>query len=200
MVRNGLLVVAWIAVSLGGLILAGPAAAQARSVTAALAALPPDLAERIAARPDRWRDLALGMVHGHGRDGALMQVDIDRAAALDRAFFRARALQPLMEADLDNDGAVTLAEASARGAVLGLTGRTRLMLTQAAADGDSDGTAAAAELRAYAETAASEATTGAEAAMAAVLMGLDLDGDGRLTLAEVAQVADTLAEARAQAG
>jgi hypothetical protein len=200
MVRNGLQVVAWIAVWLGGLILAGPAAAQARSVTAALAALPPDLAERIAARPDRWRDLALGMVHGHGRDGALMQADIDRAAALDRAFFRARALQPMVEADLDNDGAVTLAEASARGAVLGLTGRTRLMLTQATADGDSDGTATAAELRAYAETAASEATMGAEAAMAAALMGLDLDGDGRLTLAEVAQVADTLAEVGAQAG
>lgn len=182
------------------LVLAGPVAAQARSVTEALAALPPDVAERIAARPDRWRDMALGMVHGHGRDGALVQADIDRAAALDRAYFRARALQPLIEADLDNDGAVTLAEASARGAVLGLTGRTRLMLTQAAADGDGDGTATAAELRAHAEAAALEAGQGAEAALVAALIGLDLDGDGRLTLAEVAQVADMLAGARAQAG
>lgn len=185
-------IVAW----LGVLVLAGPAAAQARSVADALAALPPAVAERLAARPDRWRDMALGMVHGHGREGALQQADLDRAAALDRAFFRARALQPLMEADLDNDGAVALAEAAARAGVLGLTGRTRLMLTQAAADGDSDGTATAAELRAFAEAAALDATAGADAAMAAALMGLDLDGDGRLTLAEVMQVAETLAEAR----
>lgn len=184
------------------LALAGPVLAQARSVAEALATLPPDLADRIAARPDRWRDMALGMVHGHGRDGALVQADLDRAVALDRAYFRARALQPLMEADLDNDGAVTLAEAAARGAVLGLTGRTRLMLTQAAADTDGDGTASASELRAHAEAAALQAGQGAEAAMAAALMALDLDGDGRLTLAEVAQVADSLAAvgAAAQAG
>lgn len=192
--------VALFALWLFALVLAGPAAAQTRSVTEALSALPPDLAERIAARPDRWRDMALGMVHGHGRDGALVQADIDRAAALDRAFFRARALQPLMEADLDNDGAVTLAEASARAAVLGLTARARLMLTQAAADGDGDGTATASELRAHAEAAALDAGQGAEAALAAGLMGLDLDGDGRLTLAEVAQVADALAGLDAQAG
>lgn len=68
-----------------------PALAQARSVAAALSALPPEVGERIAARPDRWRELALGMVHGHGHDGALMQADLDRAAALDRAYFRARA-------------------------------------------------------------------------------------------------------------
>lgn len=190
--RNRVLsMVLWLAV-LG---LGSPALAQSRSVADALASLPPDLAERIAARPDRWRDMALGMVHGHGRDGALMQADIDRAAALDRAYFRARALQPLMEADLDNDGAVTQAEAAARGAVLGLTGRTRLMLTQTAADGDGDGTATAAELRAHAEAAAMQAGQGADAALAAALMGLDLDGDGRLTLDEVAQVADTLAQA-----
>ena len=179
--------------------LAGPVLAQARSVAEALATLPPDLADRIAARPDRWRDMALGMVHGHGRDGALVQADLDRAVALDRAYFRARALQPLMEADLDNDGAVTLAEAAARGAVLGLTGRTRLMLTQAAADTDGDGTASASELRAHAEAAALQAGQGAEAAMAAALMALDLDGDGQLTLAEVAQVADSLAAAGAAA-
>lgn len=181
------------------LALAGPVLAQARSVAEALATLSPDLADRIAARPDRWRDMALGMVHGHGRDGALVQADLDRAVALDRAYFRARALQPLMEADLDNDGAVTLAEAAARGAVLGLTGRTRLMLTQAAADTDGDGTASASELRAHAEAAALQAGQGAEAAMAAALMALDLDGDGRLTLAEVAQVADSLAAAGAAA-
>jgi hypothetical protein len=200
MIQYGGQAVALMAIWLVSLLVAGPAAAQSRSVTEALAALPPDLAERIAARPDRWRDMALGMVHGHGRDGALVQADLDRAAALDRAFFRARALQPLMEADLDNDGAVTLAEASARAGVLGLTGRTRLMLTQAEADGDGDGTATASELRAHAEAAALESGQGAEAALAATLMGLDLDGDGRLTLAEVTQVADALAGADAQAG
>lgn len=169
--------------------------AQTRSVAEALATLPPDLAERIAARPDRWQEMALGMIHGHGRDGALVQADLDRAAALDRAYFRARALQPLMEADLDNDGAVTQAEAAARGAVLGLTGRTRLMLTQGIADADGDGTATAPELRAHAEAAAMQAGQGMGAAEAASLMALDLDGDGRLTVAEVAAVASALGQA-----
>lgn len=193
--RYGMQGVALFALWLLSLVLAGPAAAQTRSVAEALATLPPEVAERIAARPDRWRDMALGMVHGHGSNGALVQADLDRAVALDRAFFRARALQPLMEADLDNDGAVTVTEAAARAGVLGLTGRMRLMLSHASADGDADGTATADELRAYAEAAALQAGQGAEAALAAALMGLDLDGDGRLTLAEVAQVADTLAQA-----
>lgn len=152
----------------------------------ALSGLPPELAERIAARPDRWRDAALTMIHGHGTGGALTQADIDRAAALDRAFFRARALQPMMQADLDNDGAVTVEEASARAGRLAAGPRATLMMAHAAADADGDGTASAAELRRLAEAEAAGAAQGADAQMAAALMAFDGDGDGRLTLAEVA--------------
>lgn len=167
------------------LLMATPAAAQDAPLPAALAALPPELAERIAARPDRWRDAALAMIWGHGAGGALAQADIDRAAALDRAFFRARALAPLMQADLDNDGAVTLEEAAARGARLGAEQRAALMMAQAAADADADGTSSAAELRVMAEAQALRAGEGGEAAMIAALMSFDADGDGRLTVAEV---------------
>ncbi|MEY4984417.1 MAG: hypothetical protein RIR62_2683 [Pseudomonadota bacterium] len=159
-----------------------PAAAQSLP---ALAALPPELAERIAARPDRWRAAALGAVWGHGSDGAVTQADLDRAAALDRAFFRARALAPLMQADLDNDGALTVAEAAARGGRLAAPDRAELMMAQAVADADGDGTASAAELRAMAEAEALRAGGGAEAAMVAALMAFDADGDARLTVAEV---------------
>jgi len=187
----------WIRVGamLGLLVPCGAALAQEQSVAEALANLPLDMADRISARPDRWRDVALGVIHGHGSAGAVVQADLDRVAALDRAFFRARAIQPLMECDLDNDGAVTRAEAAARAAVLGVTARSRLMLMQGAADADGDGTATAAELRDQAEAAALQAGQGAEAAQIAALMGLDLDGDGRLTLTEVERIAATLREA-----
>lgn len=159
-----------------------PATAQQAT---GLAALPADLAERIAARPDRWRDTALTVIHGHGTGGAVTQADLDRVAALDRAFFRARALAPMMQADLDNDGAVTLTEAAARAGRLGAEPRAALMMAQAAADADGDGTASAAELRAMAEAEAARAGQGADAAQIAALMAFDADGDGRLTLAEV---------------
>ena len=162
--------------------LAFPAAAQQAT---GLAALPPDLAERIAARPDRWRDTALSMIHGHGAGGAITQADLDRVAALDRAFYRARALAPMMQADLDNDGAVSTAEASARGGRLSAEQRATLMMAQGAADADGDGTASAAELRAMAEAEAARAGQGGEAEAVAALMAFDADGDGRLTLAEV---------------
>lgn len=157
-----------------------------------LAGLPPELAEQIAARPDRWRDAALEMIHGHGTGGALTQVDIDRSAALDRAFFRARALAPMMQADLDNDGAVTTDEAAARAARLAAGPRAALMMAQAAADADADGTASAAELRAMAEAEAARAAAGADAAMVAALMAFDADADGRLTVAEVGAAFATL--------
>lgn len=187
----------WIRVgaAMGLLVPCSMALAQERSVAEAMAGLPPEMAERIAQRPDRWRDMALGVIHGHGEGGALVQADLDRVAALDRAFFRARAVQPLMECDLDNDGAVTVAEAAARARVLGVTARARLMLMQGAADVDGDGTASAVELRAQAEAAALQAGQGAEAAQTAALMALDLDGDGRLTLPEVERIAATLREA-----
>lgn len=162
--------------------LALPATAQQAT---GLATLSPDLAERIAARPDRWRDTALSMIHGHGAGGAVTQVDLDRVAALDRAFFRARALAPMMQADLDNDGAVTVAEAAARAGRLSAEQRAALMMAQAAADGDGDGTASAPELRAMAEAEAARAGQGGEAEQIASLMAFDADGDGRLTLAEV---------------
>lgn len=164
-----------------------PSAAQDGTLPA-MSSLPPELAERIAARPDRWRDVALTMIHGHGTGGALTQADIDRAAALDRAFFRARALQPMMQADLDNDGAVTLEEVSARAGRLAAGPRAELMMGHAAADADGDGTASAAELRLMAEAEAAGAAQGADAQMTAALMAFDTDGDGRLTLAEVASI------------
>lgn len=173
-----------------------PLSAQAQSVdvTAALARLPPDLAEKVAARPDRWRAVALEAIHGHGQDGAVTQADLDRALAIDRAFFRARALQPLLEADLDNDAAVTRDEAAARAGTLGLAGRVRLMRLQAEADADGDGTASAAELRDAAEAAALSGGEGGEAALRASLLALDLDGDGRLSVTEVETIAAALQE------
>jgi len=48
-----------------------PATAQQADVQTALATLPPDIAERISARPDRFADTALDLIHGHGAGGGI---------------------------------------------------------------------------------------------------------------------------------
>lgn len=176
-------------------LIAQPAAAAPPDLVALMARLPEDIAKRVASKPDRFRDLALKVIWSSGQGGVLTQSDLDRRAALDRAYFRARALQPLLEADLDNDGAVTMEEAAARAADLGMMARANLMLVATGADTDHDGTASADELRSHAEAAAAKAGTGADATLTAALMGFDADADGKLAVSEVEAIATALAEA-----
>ncbi|MGQ0564190.1 MAG: hypothetical protein ACT4OK_03840 [Gemmobacter sp.] len=74
------------------------------------AAVPAKLAKRLAANPDAVRAAAADLIHGHGQDGGIDRQGILQALALDRAAARARAALPLLAADLDADGQVTLAE------------------------------------------------------------------------------------------
>ena len=175
-------------------LLATPATAQDSAVQTALASLPTPVADRIVADPARFAARAMDMIHAHGGAGGLTSADVDRALALDRAFFRARALRPMQEADLDADGSVTADEIAARAAVLGADGRARLMRAHTAADTDADGNVSATELRAGAEAAAQSGVSDRDVADARAILAFDLDGDGRTTAAEIAAATATLAE------
>lgn len=175
-------------------LLATPATAQDNAVQTALASLPKPVADRIIADPARFATRALDMIHAHGGASGLSAEDADRALALDRAFFRARALRPLLEADLDFDGTIAADEIAARAAVLGADGRARLMRTHMAADTDGDGSLSAAELRTGAEAAAQSGVSDREVAEARAILAFDLDGDGRTTAAEIATTTAALAD------
>lgn len=171
-------------------LLSPPALAQDAPAPPALvlpATLAPEVAEAILARPDRFADLAADLIHGHGTGGAIAPAAIETAIALDRAYFRARALRPFMEADLDADGTLKAPEITARAATLSTTGRARLMRQQADADADSDGTITQAELSRHAEAATARALRPAEEALLRAVAAFDANADGVTDLSEIAQ-------------
>lgn len=156
---------------------------------AALSGVDPGLAKRL--QRDAADVVADGMtlVLGYGTDGAIDRAGIERAIAVDRARQRATILRRLIEADLDADGRVTGAEIAVIAAAAEARYRGRVMMAHTAADTDADGTVTPDEARLAAQAFAMDRVSDADAARVLALMGLDLDGDGRLTMAELDMVA-----------
>lgn len=168
-----------------------PLPAVAQQVAPLPATLSPDVAEVILARPDRFADLAADLIHGHGRGGAITPAAIETAIALDRAFFRTRALRPFHESDLDANGTLTTPEITARAAVLSPPARARLMRDLAAADADADGALSPAELATHAEAAVARASRPLDEALLRAVAAFDTDADGQASLAEITRALPT---------
>lgn len=171
-------------------LLASPALAQQAPLPATL---PAEVAEAILARPDRFADLAADLIHGHGTGGAISPEAIETTIALDRAYFRARALRPFLEADLDADGTITLPEITARAATLSASARARLMRQWAEADADADGTLSPAELRSYAEAQVARASRPLDEGLLRAVAAFDADANGQTGLPEITRVMEALA-------
>ena len=171
-------------------LLATPAVAQEASLLPA--SLPAEVAEAIIARPDRFADLAADLIHGHGSGGAITPAAVETAIALDRAFFRTRALRPFHESDLDADGGITPPEAAARGNTLSAPGRARLMRQFGAADADADGTLSPAELRTHAEAEVARASRPLDEGLLRAIATFDANADGQTSLAELTRALEAL--------
>ena len=169
---------------------AGPALAQQAPLPASL---PAEVAEAILARPDRFADLAADLIHGHGTGGAITPDAIETTIALDRAYFRARALRPFLESDLDADGAPTLTELSARAATLSASARARLMRQWDEADADADGTLTQPELRLFAEAQVARASRPLDEGLLRAVVAFDADANGQTSLPEITRAMAALA-------
>ena len=167
--------------------------AQAQESLPLPVALPPDVAEAILARPDRFAATAADLIHGHGTGGGITAPMIETAIALDRAFFRTRALRPFLESDLDADGSLSQAELLARGATLSAPARARLMRQHGEADTDADGTLSPTELRTFAEAEVARASRPMDEAMLRAILAFDSDADGQTRLSELATALQPLA-------
>ena len=184
-----------------GVIVAGMVAAllaggvQAQGLPAAV---PAKLAKRLAANPEAVLDAAGDLIHGYGQAGRIDRQGILQAVALDRAATRARAMVPLLAADLDADGRVTGAEMAAVAGAADAAYRGRLIGAQGKADGDGDGTVTQAEAFAWAQAEATRRVDAGDEARLLAYLTLDLDGDGYLTLPEV-ETAAGLARSAANA-
>lgn len=172
------------------LLLAAPLAAQEAALLPA--SLPPEVAEAILARPDRFAAMATDLIHGHGTGGTITPSVIETAIALDRAFFRTRALRPFLESDLDADGTLTTPEVTARAATLSPPARARLMRDHAAADADADGTLSPPELRAHAEAGVARASRPLDEGLMRAVAAFDTDADGQTGLAELTRALQPL--------
>ena len=190
----------WILVVAVALCLAAAAQAQEADPQAEGVVMPVALAGVDAALAKRMqRDMgdvaadAMTLILGYGTDGAIDRTGIATWLSVERAVARAQVMRRIIEADLDGDGTVAATEIAVIAAAASANLRGRIMQNHALADADGDGAVAAPEAAARAQAFAMERVSEGDAARSMALMGLDLDGDGRLTLAEVDRAARLMA-------
>lgn len=148
-------------------------------------ALPEAVKKRILRAPQAYVDQMTRLVAGFGGPAGLTAEGIATHVAVERAYARADALRDLLAADLDNDGAVTRAEAERLMQVLSARGRGGFLLSFTAADGDGDGRADPAELRQMAEAAGLARLGAREAEALQAVLAFDADRDGAVSLPEL---------------
>ncbi|WP_299373440.1 EF-hand domain-containing protein [uncultured Tateyamaria sp.] len=154
-------------------------------IDALTARTPGTTLNRLRARPDAFVEEAAGLILGYGGPDGLSAQDIETAIAAERARLRAREMRRLLEADLNDDLAVTRAEMAVILRAASATMRGRLLVWHRAADRDGDGTASWQELRQFAALRANVGLNDQTAASMRAMMTFDLDGDGRVALDEV---------------
>lgn len=178
---------------MAGFASAGPQASQDPDVITLMETLPEKTIKRLREAPARFREEALVLIYGYGRDGGIDAAGLERFILLERAEARGAVLRRFADADLDNDGFVRAAELAIKADTLAASGRGRLRLAFQQSDIDRDGSLSGAEMRALAEIGAMDRLSGADADILRAFMTFDLDGSGQVTVEEVAAVARLLA-------
>lgn len=147
--------------------------------------LPDTLLKTIKADPAGYLDSVSGLIAAYGAADGITVEQVDGSVALLRAKARALAMTGLLTADLDGDGSVTREEVLVTEAAADARARARLEKSFVHADANGDATVSADELADTGAMAAISALSPARMAQIKVLMGFDVDGDGKVTLAEV---------------
>jgi hypothetical protein len=154
-------------------------------VAMAQGALPPRMIKAIKADPEAYLQDVAALIASAGQGDAITADQLAVSIAVQRARARVDVLAPLLEADLNGDGAVAREELLGTASALKSEARAKLDRAFGAADGDGDGLVTGAELAAKGEDAALSVMGPARLAEVKVLMGFDADADGSVTLDEV---------------
>ncbi|PCH67226.1 MAG: hypothetical protein COC12_11790 [Rhodobacteraceae bacterium] len=162
-----------------------PAAAQGFEET-----LGDEITAILKERPDAFRKAAQEVIAGYGRDGRIDVAGIEQMVAIRRAALRATQSRRLLLADLDNDGTISRAEVGAVLPALSASQRPRLLELHRRADADGNGGVDPLELRDFAQDYAESGFDEAKAATYRRVMLADMDGDGWVTMDEVARVVE----------
>jgi hypothetical protein len=146
------------------------------------------LKKLIGSNPEQFVARAAKLIYGHGGTGSMGKIDLaglQTYVALQRAIARASAIEPLFAADLNGDWAVSTAEMTSVARAASADQRWRLMGLLAAADTDQDSVATHEEIMAFGQTQALQSFDTKEENEAYVLLQMDIDRDGFVTMDEV---------------
>ena len=157
--------------------------------------LPPAAQKKITADPGKFMDDVQALILGYGQDGAISGAALANYIALERAGARASAVRALLAMDLDGDGAVALDEMSFAAAAASAPSRARLWALFGKADADGDAAVSPKENATHAAAVALKGFSEARAQAVRALLAFDKDGDGLVTLDEVAAGVAALDEA-----
>jgi hypothetical protein len=170
--------------------------AQESSAAALLEALagrtPGSMLSEMRGDPDAFLEEAAGVILGFGGRDGIDAPGLEDAVAASRAQVRAREIRRLLQADLNNDLAIDRHERDVAIATASATMRGRLMNWHLTADRSGDGTVSWSELRGFAQDVSVKVLSEDRAAAIRALMVFDLDGNGRVTVAELRMALDLL--------
>jgi len=167
-----------------------PGSDLSADVIAATNAVPAATVKRMRSAPDRFVQEAGRLIYGYGQAGAIDAPDLARYVALQRATTRARTLRSFLDADLDNDGAVSGDEIAARADTLAANARGRLRFAHQSADLNRDGSVSWDEMRDLAQLDAMVTMSAEDEAVVLGFMGFDTDKNGQVTVSEVQAMLD----------
>ena len=154
--------------------------------------LPEPVLKRLRRNPASYIAAAAEAISTYGGKAGLDAAAIDRFVAIDRAKVRAREVERLLRADLDNDTVIVKAEFET---LMGIaTGGSKVRLTKAwqQSDLDHNDKVDAAELNAYAQSVALSEVSEVDADGWRALLLFDLDASGFVRIDEVIAAVATL--------
>lgn len=157
--------------------------------------LPPAAQKKITADPGKFMEDVQALVLGYGQDGAISGAALASYIALERAGVRASAQRALVAMDLDGDGTIAQEELRFAAAAASAPARARLWALFGKADANGDALVSPEEIATHAAAAALKGFSEARAQAVRALLAFDKDGDGLVTLDEVAAGMAALDEA-----
>ena len=161
-----------------------PSAPQIDAATLAKS-LPEPVLKRLRRNPASFIAAAADAILSYGGKAGLDAGAIDRLVAIDRAKTRAREVERLLRADLDNDAVISKAEFDVLVSVTSAGSKGKLDLAWRQSDLDQNDKVDAAELNAYAQTAALAEVSQGDADGWRALLHFDLDASGFVEIDEV---------------
>ena len=166
--------------------------AAASAVAKLIKSMPAKRLKALRATPDGFLDDAASMIYAYGTDGQIDQAGLEAYVTLRRAVARARNIGFFLTADLNNDGAISRAEATLYAGTLTASRRGDLYWGFDLADADADGSATMDELRSHADGVAMKAMDETDAAGVRSLILFDLNGNGAVAIDEVVTAVSSL--------